>query len=96
MNGYPEHNFPAFEKARKLLRDAGYNVVCPAELGRHDGWVWEKYLRRDLKVMLDCEAVATLPGYQFSKGATLETDVALRLKMRVEPVQFWLDYRLAR
>lgn len=96
MQGYPEHNFPAFEKARKLLRDAGYEVTCPAELGKCDGWTWEEYLRRDLKVMLDCEAVATLSGYEHSAGATLETDVAVKLRMRVEPVQFWLTYRLAR
>jgi hypothetical protein len=96
MAGLPDHNFPVFEKARKLLRDAGYEVVCPAELGKHDGWVWEDYLRRDLKVMLDCEAVATLNGYQFSRGATLETDVAFRLNMRVEPVEFWLTHNLSR
>ena len=96
MQGYPEHNFPAFEEARKLLRYAGYRVTCPAELGKCDGWAWEEYLRRDLKVLLDCEAVATLPGYELSRGATLEVGVALQLNMRVEPVEFWLTYRLAK
>jgi hypothetical protein len=96
MQGYPEYNFPAFERARKLLRDAGYEVVCPAELGKHDGWEWEDYLRRDLKVMLECESVATLPGWENSLGAQLEIDVAGRLRMRVEPVEFWLAYNLSR
>lgn len=91
MNGLPQHNFPAFEKARALLRSVGYEVVCPAELGRHDGWAWEDYLRRDLKVMLDCEAVALLEGWERSNGAMLETDVAVRLRMRVETVEFWLE-----
>jgi hypothetical protein len=96
MAGLPEHNFPAFEKARTSLRIVGYEVTCPAELGNVDGWVWETYLRRDLKVMLDCDAVATLPGWEWSQGAKLETDVAYRLKMRVEPVEFWLTYNLSR
>src|SRR3954462_814094 len=90
MKGYPELNFPAFERARKLLRDAGYEVVCPAELGNHDGWEWEDYLRRDLKVLLDCNAIATLSGWDKSEGASLEVYVAQKLKMTVRSVENWL------
>lgn len=31
MSGYPQFNYPAFHKAAKELRDAGYTVVSPAE-----------------------------------------------------------------
>jgi hypothetical protein len=90
MQGLPEHNFPAFAEARGKLRAAQYQVVCPAELGKHDGWEWEDYLRRDLKVMLDCEGVALLPGWENSKGATFEYDVASKLKMPIHTVDYWL------
>ena len=96
MAGYPDHNFPAFEKARVKLRNAGYLVTCPAELGKHDGWSWSDYLRRDIKVMMDCEAVALLEGWENSKGAQLETHVASVLGFRIEPVEFWLTYNLSR
>lgn len=91
MAGLPEHNFPAFHAARAKLRAASYTVVCPAELGKCDGWTWEQYLRRDIRVLMDCDGVATLPGIDTSRGATLETFIARKLKMTVEPVQYWLN-----
>lgn len=33
MTGIPSNNFPAFNKAVKKLRDAGHNILNPAELG---------------------------------------------------------------
>lgn len=95
MAGLPDHNFPAFEVARKKLRCARYEIVCPAELGKHDGWSWEDYLRRDLKVMLDCDGIALLDGWENSKGAALEIHVADVLGFQIEPVEFWLTYNVA-
>lgn len=90
MQGMPGHNLPAFERARTRLRRAGYLVTCPAELGHVEDWEWADYLRRDIRELLDCHAVAVLPGWQDSKGARLETHVADELGMRAEPVEFWL------
>ena len=35
MTGLPEYNYPAFHKAARALRRAGYRVVNPAELHPH-------------------------------------------------------------
>jgi hypothetical protein len=84
MSGLPDLNFPAFHGAAKRLRAAGHDVVSPAEMDdpedttEHD-WGW--YLRRDLKALVDCEAVVVLPGWKDSKGARLETSVAAQLGM---------------
>lgn len=83
MSGYPELNFPAFNEAAAQLRALGHEVVNPAELGEHADWVWADYLRRDLKVLLDCDAVYALAGWRESKGASLECEVARRLGMLV-------------
>lgn len=51
---------------------------------------WADYLRKDLIAMLtDCTAVATLPGWESSRGALLEVHVAGALGMRVESVDSW-------
>lgn len=90
MSNYPEHNYPAFFEAAETLRNLGYDVVNPAELGVVDGWKWADYLRRDLRVMLDCDGVATLDGWTKSKGARLEVDVAEELDMPIDSVDAWL------
>jgi hypothetical protein len=84
MTGIPEFNFPAFHKAAASLRASGYEVVNPAELDAADTtpMAWEDYLRRDLRVLLDCQGIALLPGWENSRGAKLESTVALALGMR--------------
>lgn len=83
MTGIDDHNFPAFREAACRLRNQGYVVLSPAELGMIDGGLWSHYLKRDLKWLLRCEAVAVLPGWQNSKGANLEVYLARKLDMPV-------------
>lgn len=86
MTGLPEHNFPAFHNAAKRLRALGVEVVNPAEINPEPGMPWAWYMRRDIKALMDCDAVATLPGWENSKGATLEVQIATALGMPVHPV----------
>jgi hypothetical protein len=37
MSGIPQFNFPLFIRATKMLREAGYNIVSPAELDAEHG-----------------------------------------------------------
>lgn len=92
MSGIEEHNYPAFRAAAQRLREAGYDVRSPAE---HDiaisGQPWDFWMRRALRQMLLCDGVATLPGWQASRGACLEVEVAYRLRMTVQPLAVWLE-----
>lgn len=94
MSGIDQHNFPAFHGAADLLRDLGLDVASPAEL---DGdppdrqpteREWQAYLRRDLPVMLDCDAVVVLPGWEDSRGARLEVRTALAVGIPVHRYDF--------
>lgn len=90
MTGYPEWNFPAFFEAEKQLIKLGYEVLNPAhsdgttlELALESAGIperpnhtWAWYMRRDLPHVLDCDALCVLPGWQESKGASLEVHVA--------------------
>lgn len=88
MSGLPNHNFPAFHRAAKVLRSVGFEVVSPAELHAgeevpREGQTWEeqyaawcRFMRADLKVLMDCRGVFWLDGSGASKGASIEIHLA--------------------
>lgn len=90
MTGLPDFNYPAFHAAAQALREAGYTVFNPAENGLPPDGEWADHLRTDIKALMDCTEVATLPGWMGSDGATLEVHIARRLKMRVLSVETWI------
>lgn len=90
MSGLPEHNLPAFAQAAIDLDSAGYHAVNPGERGAIDGWSWSDYLRADIPLLLKCDAVALLPGWENSKGARLEFTIAHDLDMRTESLEWYL------
>ena len=91
MTGLPGLNFEAFFEADKRLRDAGYEVLNPADrAGRTEGMPWEWYLRRCIKDVADADAVALLPGWAASRGAKLEVLIAHGLVMPVRSAEFWI------
>lgn len=92
MTGLPGLNFDAFFEADKLLQDAGYETLNPADrAGRTVGMPWEWYLRRCLKDVADADGLALLAGWQGSKGAQLEHHVARELRMPTRALSVWLD-----
>lgn len=84
MTGMPDLNFPAFHAMAARLRAVGHAVVNPAELD-HPTTEWNECLRRDIVALMECYTVATLPGWEHSKGARLEVLIADRLGMAVLP-----------
>lgn len=94
MTGKPEWNFPAFNKAARVLRSMGYEVQNPAELtpppapgeinsAEDELRFWQGCLREDIKALCDCTGLILLPGFESSKGAMLELHVAHRLGLQV-------------
>lgn len=91
MTGLKDKNFPAFMRAATKLRAKKHLVVNPAELNIGDPRSsWEECLRRDIKEMMKCRAIALLPGWRKSKGAMLEVYIAKQLKWPVKPVNKFL------
>jgi nucleoside 2-deoxyribosyltransferase len=94
MSGLPEHNFPAFFSGAAKLRTAGYNVVNPAERETRAEMLAMGYtlnLKADIKLVVDCDGVALLPGWENSKGAKLEISVARALNIPVMTMDWWLS-----
>ena len=85
MTGYPEFNYPAFEEATARLRAAGHEVISPHEVNPPDDTdhPWEWFMRRDIVALMEAEAVVVLPGWESSRGAALETNIAGALGMLI-------------
>lgn len=90
VSDMPDDNAPAFAAAAKALRAAGYEVVSPLEVCTEKGLPWATYMKRDIPELLKCDAVALLSGYNDSKGARLETHIAVELGMRFDMVDTWI------
>lgn len=83
MTGYEDHNFPAFNAAAHRFRQAGWEVANPAEnFGGRTDLPRESYLRADMIMLAQCDAIALLPDWERSAGATLETVLASELGLQ--------------
>lgn len=66
----------AFNEAETSLKEQGHEVVNPLNNGLPRESTWNEHMRADLKLLLDCDAIYLLKGYQNSKGAMIEYDLA--------------------
>ncbi|UCG32149.1 MAG: DUF4406 domain-containing protein [Phycisphaerales bacterium] len=84
MSGYPKHNFPLFNRVATRLRDMGYHVFNPAE-NKDGGKLRPRsfYMWLDIPALLESEAVVVLPGWEHSRGASLEVWLAVDLDIPV-------------
>ena len=66
----------AFAAAACGIRNAGYTPVNPFENGLQQSADWRKHMRVDIGLLLQCDRIYMLRGWELSKGAKLELDVA--------------------
>jgi hypothetical protein len=90
--GLPELNYPAFMENQALLINYGYVVYNPANLGDiappEARWSW--FMHMALKMVLESDGVALMPGWENSQGARLEQYVALNCGIPVKPIMDWV------
>ena len=84
MSGLPDFNYPAFNAEAGRLRALGYEVENPAENPVPPCGSWAGYMRMALAQVVQCDGIVLLPGWETSRGATLEHHVATTLGLRVE------------
>lgn len=95
MTGFVDFNYPSFNAAAEALLAAGYGVLNPVDSeqnnptpGTPQAWDW--YMRQALAMVLVAEGIALLPGWESSRGASLEVNVATALGMPVHRIEDWL------
>jgi len=83
MTGIKDHNYPAFFCVAAKLRAEGRDVINPAEQTYGIGKPWTFYMRLGLQGLLQCDEIVLLPGWESSRGARLEREVAEQLGMKI-------------
>lgn len=73
---------PKFDQAAKKLRESGLQVVSPLDLSKPQG-DWTENMRRCIRALTECDGIILLEGWDDSKGARLEKEIAEGLGMTV-------------
>jgi nucleoside 2-deoxyribosyltransferase len=98
MTGLPDFNYPAFEQAFVRLSGMGYQVASPHYDFRD--WTEEQraaeppatFIKAGMLLLLSCDAVVVLSGWQHSRGTMLELQVATACKMPIYYFSRVMDY----
>lgn len=78
-------NIARFGEAAAALRALGHEAISPCE-GEPEDLDWSGYMRRDIHMLVDCDGLAYLPGWDTSRGARLEHHIAAELGFWIGPV----------
>ena len=92
MSGIENSNFDAFNEFEKKFDPEMVKFENPAKPGHIEGYEWKDYLKMALTMMLECDTVVLLEGWQNSKGCLLELHVAKSLDMRIFKVTMEDEY----
>lgn len=89
MTGLPDHNYPYFIAVEAKLKARGLKIRSPHHVGaaftteQHLKLGWDFFIRQAMRDLIISDAVIMLSGWEKSKGARLELDIALDLEMPV-------------
>ena len=75
-----------FKMASDYWQLKGYDVFNPFENGLSQEADWHEHMRTDIRALTDCDIIYMLRGWEHSKGAKLEFDVASSCGIEV-----WLE-----
>lgn len=73
----------AFEKAAKRFRMQGYLVSNPFNSGIPAEASWQEHMRADIAMLMQCDIIYMLSGWNTSRGATIERNLAEELGIKV-------------
>lgn len=85
MTGYPEFNYPEFNRVAQLLRDAGNFVYNPAEFDWQDEFPIRKaFAEYTAFICLEADKIVLLSGWENSLGVSAELALAKNCGLEIE------------
>lgn len=72
-----------FRAAEEELVRAGWEVINPFKNGLPQTAHWREHMRVDIGLLLNCDYIYMLHGWELSKGCKLELDVASSCGIKV-------------
>lgn len=73
-----------FARGAEFATSMGFKAINPMTFGEVDAEKpWEQYMREDIKVLLECDAIMMLEGWRDSRGAKIEKFVAEQMGIDV-------------
>lgn len=86
-----ESRIEAFHTAESALTQYSVEVLNPARHGSGEDKTWLDYMRLALVDISQADAIATLPGWDKSRGARIEVGLARDLGVAVGSLSDWLN-----
>lgn len=78
-----EERRATFQAAALRLKEQGFEPVNPFENGVPDDAHWMAHMKADIALLVGCDYIYMLNGWELSKGAKLEFDVASSCGIKV-------------
>jgi hypothetical protein len=72
-----------FDFNQSLLEIEGFEVVNPMALPHDHDKSWESYMKECIEALLKCDTICLLHGWNKSKGAKLEFDIANAMEYKI-------------
>jgi len=94
MTCYENYNYPAFFDMEEKLEKLKLVPINPAwssgrtlekaliDLDKNPDTRWQDYIRKGIALLSNCDSICLLPGWQQSKGARLEFQIAQSLGLQ--------------
>lgn len=87
ISGTTDYKKRFYEAEMALRKDLGFgNDIYVFNPGMEQGftnWTWCDYMRRDIKNLVECDAILMLRGWRRSPGARIEHYIANKLGLTV-------------
>lgn len=74
-----------------VLATLGYEPFNPFDNGLPEDAPRHEHMRKDLRMLLRCDAIVLCPGWEHSEGCLLECSVAKQCAMRITYADLLVD-----
>ena len=72
-----------FAMVKHQMQAQGYEVIIPTENGLPPDAPWERHMAKDINLLMECDIVLMLEGWQKSRGCRIEFNCAVEARKTI-------------